>query len=110
MSEERNNLVPGGPMGPMARALGPMAQHFANGDKESPLDNIMKQIPQRGGPDELGLRKQHDVAKAIYGKTVSAKNMLDRIREEMDKLTNMADTVTPQDVIGAAGRLVGHGI
>jgi len=97
-------------MGPMARALGPMAQHFANGDKESPLDNIMKQIPQRGGPDELGLRKQTDVQKAIYQKTVHARSMLDHIRTELDKLTNMADSVSPEDVIGAAGRLVGHGI
>jgi hypothetical protein len=97
----------------MARAMGPMAQHFANGkpgDSESPLDNIMKQIPQRNGPDELGLRKQSDISKAIYGKTVQAGRMLDHIREELDKLTNMADTVTPGDVIGAAGRLVGHGI
>src|SRR5215469_12402864 len=97
-------------MGPMARALGPMATHFANADQENPLDNIMKQIPQRGGPDQFGLQQRSDIAKAIYGKTVSARNMLDHIRTELDRLTNLADTVTPQDVIGAAGRLVGHGI
>lgn len=116
MSEDRSNGsngnqlgIPGGPMGPMARLMGDLGIKKA-ADSESPLDNVMAQIPQRGGPDELGLRKQADVQRAIYEKTVTARNQLDHIRTELDKLTNLADTVTPEDVIGAAGRLVGHGI
>jgi hypothetical protein len=32
------------------------------------------------------------------------------MRREMDGLTKLGDTVTPEDVISAAGRVVGHGV
>ena len=53
---------------------------------------------------------EHAYNRAVYGKLVDAARMLDHIRGEMDKLTVMGDTVTPEDVIGSAGRLVGHGV
>jgi len=48
--------------------------------------------------------------KAVYTKITNADRMLSRIREEMDKLTNMGDTISPEDVVAAAGRVVGHGV
>ena len=48
--------------------------------------------------------------RALYTKITNADRMLSRIREEMDKLTTMGDTVSPEDVIAAAGRVVGHGV
>ena len=48
--------------------------------------------------------------KAVYQKITSADRMLTRIREEMDKLTNMGDTISPEDVVAAAGRVVAHGV
>lgn len=74
------------------------------------LQGIADKMPPSRGPDELGLKQQHDVARATYDKVKDSRRMLDHIRVELDKLADMADTVTPQDVIGAAGRLVGHGV
>lgn len=39
-----------------------------------------------------------------------AQQVLDHVREELDNLMDMGDVVRPEDVIGAAGRLVGKGI
>lgn len=36
--------------------------------------------------------------------------MLAKVREQMDKLTALADTVTQDDVVEAAGKLVGAGL
>lgn len=102
MSEDRpgNQLgLPGGrsPMGPA-------------GAMRDLHDDLMSRAPPRGGPDELGLKRQHDFARAMYDKLKESRGMLDHIRIELDKLTSLGDAVTHSDVMGAAGRLVGHGV
>ena len=64
------------------------------------------QIPK----GQSAFHTEHAANKAVYDKLVSAGHMLDHIREEMDKLSAMGDTVTPEDVVAGAGRLVGHGV
>lgn len=53
---------------------------------------------------------QHQYAKAVFDQVSKARNMLDHMRREMDQLTQKGDTVAPDDVIAAAGRVVGHGV
>lgn len=62
---------------------------------------------QRG---ETPIHTAHAYNKAVYNKTLSAGRMIDHLRVEMDKLSDMGDTVTPEDVVAGAGRLVGHGV
>lgn len=59
---------------------------------------------------ETPIHTAHAYNKAVYNKTLSAGRMIDHLRTEMDKLTDMGDTVTPEDVIAGAGRLVGQGV
>jgi hypothetical protein len=49
-------------------------------------------------------------AKSQYDQAMKAQGVLDHLRVELDTLMNMGDTVRPEDVIEAAGRLVGHGL
>src|SRR5258706_14477162 len=56
------------------------------------------------------LSSMHEYTKARYGKMSEARNMLDKVRREMDKLLRLGDMVTPEDVTKAAGNLVGHGL
>lgn len=69
--------------------------------------------PPKGGSGRAGpmqeLMAAHDHAKAVYGQVTKARNLLDHMRREMDQLTSKGDVVSPQDVIAAAGRVVGHG-
>ena len=69
--------------------------------------------PPRGGSGRAGpmdeLMAAHDHAKAVYGQVTKARNLPDHMRREMDDLTRKGDTVSPEDVIAAAGRIVGHG-
>lgn len=108
MSEDRSNaLAPGG----MASLLDqmPKGRLGPQGAARDQLQGLANNMPdQPSGPTDL--HRMHDYNKATYTKLTESDNMLRHIREELDKLTEMADTVTPQDVIGAAGRLVGHGI
>lgn len=56
------------------------------------------------------LSRQHDMLNAQFDKMTDAKGMFDKVRKEMDDLVKLGDTVVPDDVIKAAGRLVGHGL
>jgi hypothetical protein len=47
---------------------------------------------------------------AAYRTGQRAQQVLDHLREELDGLMDMGDVVGPDDIIGAAGRLVGKGI
>lgn len=84
-------------------------------------------LPQAGsddpGPDEMSipglgniqrgptnLHTLHSYNKIVFQKLVQADRMLSTIRGEMDKLALMGDTVSPEDVIAAAGRVAGHGV
>lgn len=55
-------------------------------------------------------QQQHDGAKAVYDQLTKAKGMLDHMRREMDQLVQKGDTVSPDEVVSAAGRVVGHGV
>lgn len=55
-------------------------------------------------------QQQHDGAKAVYDQLSKARGMLDHMRREMDGLVQKGDVVTPDEVISAAGRVVGHGV
>ncbi len=62
--------------------------------------------PNRFDPIHDSLKSQT----AQYKKLAQARSMLDKVRKEMDELVELGDMIGPEDVIGAAGRLVGHGI
>lgn len=51
-----------------------------------------------------------DVALAQHQKFKESRTLLDNIREGLDRLTKLGDLVTPEDVIGEAGKMVGHGV
>ena len=81
-------------------------------------------LPQQGGMTDsvdvpgLGnikrgespMHSAHNYNRAVFQKLSSADRMLTHLRDEMDKLAIMGDTVSPEDVIAASGRLVGHGV
>jgi len=45
-----------------------------------------------------------------YNQNMKAHQVLDHLRVELDQLMEMGDMVRPENVIEAAGRLVGHGL
>lgn len=55
------------------------------------------------------LQRQHDQAKAGYEHLVSARDGLDRTREQLAGLVKMGLAVTTDDVVKAAGSLVSSG-
>ena len=78
----------------------------------------LRQMPQPGqqdpgatGPDLFSVAQSaHQKVRAVYDKVDETKQQLTRVRGELDKLMNLGDMVSEDDVIGAAGRLVGHGL
>jgi hypothetical protein len=124
MSEERNGPSRGNGNGlggvggsPLA-ALGglggaPLGQNGVNGGQPSGQargDQIA--VPGVGNIDrgDTAFHAEHNYNKAVYRKLQQAKATFDHIRVEMDKLVEMGDTVSPEDVVAAAGRVVGHGV
>src|ERR1700683_5167995 len=61
------------------------------------------------GPQPLDPMQAHMQALAQYSKTGAAVKMLDSIRQELTKLTQLGDAVSPDDVIKGAGRSVAAG-
>ena len=55
------------------------------------------------------LLASHAQARAAFDKTGSATTMLDRVRTGLTQLAALGDLVTPEDVVGEAGKLVAHG-
>jgi len=118
MSEERNGARNGNGLGgvggsPLA-ALGglgnaPLGQNGVNGGQPTG-DQIA--VPGLGNIDrgDTAFHAEHNYNKAVYRKLQQAKATFDHIRVEMDKLVEMGDTVSPEDVVAAAGRVVGHGV
>jgi hypothetical protein len=51
-----------------------------------------------------------DITKKQYENNVKAFKVVDHVRKELDDLMKMGDIIRPEDVIQAAGRLVGHGL
>lgn len=77
-------------------------------------------LPTGGGPDGpapapqgkgplADLEQSHAYAKSVYNQVSRARMLLDHMRREMDQLVRKGDTVALEDVIAAAGRVVGHG-
>lgn len=56
------------------------------------------------------LEDAHAYHKAVHQKISNADRLIKRMREEIDKLVLMGDVVSPEDVVAAAGRVVGHGV
>ncbi len=52
----------------------------------------------------------HDRLKAGYQKLSELDGQYRKVRTEMDQLVKLGDMVEPDDVVKAAGRLVGHGL
>jgi len=57
-----------------------------------------------------GAQSQLEESQARYGKLNLAKSLLGKVRAEMDGLAKLGDTVQHEDVIKAAGALVGAGL
>jgi hypothetical protein len=111
MSEARGNgLLAGAGSSNGANALGGSPMSLPN-DQGMP-DRDGYPVPGLGNikKGQTPYHTEHNYNKAMYNKLVNARNMLDRIREEMDRLSEMGDTVAPEDVIAAAGRVAGHGV
>ena len=67
-------------------------------------------MPSSSPTPPVSAADAHEQAKAHYAKTTAADSMLNSVRAELDKLTSLGDTVTSEDVIQAAGRLVAAGL
>lgn len=101
MSEMRNQL---GSMGPPDDGPSPQRPQLPEGPLRGAGEAFLRD--RQKNP----FQAQHDLNKAIHNQVTREMVMLDHIRREMDHLVSKGDTVTPQDVIGAAGRVVGHGM
>lgn len=55
------------------------------------------------------LADAHASARSQFDQVDAAKQMLDHVKTGLDKLTQLGDMVTPEDVIEEAGRLVARG-
>lgn len=55
------------------------------------------------------LNQQHDMLRAQFSKLSEARQLLDHTRRELDGLLELGDSVAPDDVVKASGKLVGHG-
>lgn len=64
------------------------------------------------GPHPLitGMTALHDMTRSKYDKLAEAKGLLEKVKKELLPLAKMGDTVSQDDVIHAAGKLVGHGL
>jgi hypothetical protein len=85
---------------------------IAGASSPSPELSINRAPPTRGQPPASPFQSVHDdmkQAKAAYKQATDLQEGLDRVREEMNDLMDMGDVVRPEDVINAAGRLIGKG-
>ena len=63
--------------------------------------------PGEGPPS---MERAGRMLKAQLDQGMKAQGVLDHLRTELDQLMDMGDMVRPEQVVEAAGRLVGHGI
>lgn len=66
-------------------------------------------LPDGHEPLLASVKQAHSQAASQLGKLQEGKAMLGHLRTEFDSLMAMGDNVTPEDVIKAAGNLVGKG-
>lgn len=95
-----NTLEPGAAGAPAPQAV-----------KANPLD-IRPSNPQEAQLSEMmqNFRSPMDAAAAQFEKVKEAKGQLTVMRQGLDKLSALQDTVTTQDVVNAAAGLVAAGI
>lgn len=62
------------------------------------------------GPIGKAVGMAHTTAKAQYQKLAESSSRLDDVRQQLDRLQGMGDAVEQDDVIKAAGLLVGKGL
>lgn len=66
--------------------------------------------PQSAPGPVDSVSKVHGVAQARLAKTTEASNLLGDIHSELSKLSDLGDTVTQDDIVKSAGKLVAAGI
>ena len=66
--------------------------------------------PSKAGTPFADVHQGLKYAKAQYNQGMKAQGVLDHLRRELDGLMDLGDTVRPEHIIEAAGRLVGHGL
>lgn len=73
-----------------------------------PQDSVQGPVPQ-GDPSAQAPQSPEELM-AHYSKLRSAEQTLGAIKAQLDQLSALGDTITPEDVIVATGRLVGLGL
>lgn len=108
--------VPGGPMA-NALASGGMGPDPNQDPANQPATGMQTgqgqgngQTPPGVGGQPLSLEQVGKMLTAQFNEGVKNQRMLNSLRTELDQLIEYGDMVRPEQVIEAAGRLVGHGI
>ena len=66
-------------------------------------------LPDGHGPVEQAVGKAHTQAAGQLAQLTKQKTMVGNVKSELDKLSALGESVTPEDVIKGAGLLVGKG-
>src|SRR5215469_16237823 len=90
---------------------GPGASILAPGPPGMPPSGRAGPPPaSKAGQPFADVHQQLKYSQSQFKQGQQAQQVLDHLRRELDSLMEMGDTVRPEHVIEAAGRLVGHGI
>jgi len=90
---------------------GPGASILAPGPPGMPPSGRAGPPPvSKAGQPFADVHQQLKYTQSQFKQGQQAQQVLDHLRRELDSLMEMGDTVRPEHVIEAAGRLVGHGI
>ncbi len=54
-------------------------------------------------------QQEHDTARAQYDKLLEGEKQLQALRGELDKMLDLGDMISPEDVVKGASNLVAHG-
>lgn len=75
----------------------------------NPLATAGQSPAPAGGPMQA-IQADHDFAKAQFTQLSKARASMDKVRSALDGLSKLGDTVSPDDVIEASGKLVASGM
>src|SRR5215469_5910563 len=103
---------PGGLPGPMQSPVGRMPPQTAGIAPAGgpPLPPGVNAPPGDVGEGPPSMERAGRMLKAQLDQGMKAQGVLDHLRTELDQLIDMGDMVRPEQVVEAAGRLVGHGL
>lgn len=77
----------------------------------NPFDNLPQSRSLQGlPPSAQHLHDLHDDGKAQYNKLKKADNQLKALTEGLTRLAKLADTITAEDVVDEAAKIIKHGI